>query len=72
MESSGRADSKTVIGITIWPRFDRENKETSCWFSNDQYCTIKGRDGVFIKMSETAEGEDKYIFVFHYRYRLYL
>ena len=37
-ESSGQADSKTVIGIPIWPRFDRENKETFCLFSNDQHC----------------------------------
>ena len=36
LESSGRADSKTVIGIPIWPRFDRENKETSWHISNDQ------------------------------------
>ena len=39
LESSGRADSKTVIGIPIWPRFDRENKETSWCISNEQYCT---------------------------------
>ena len=38
LESSGCADSKTVIGIPIWPRFDRENKETSWCISNEQYC----------------------------------
>ena len=38
LESSGRADFKTVIGIPIWPRFDRENKETSWSISNEQYC----------------------------------
>ena len=41
LESSGRADSKTVIGIPIWPRFDRENKETSWRISNEQYCSIQ-------------------------------
>ena len=30
MESSGLADSKTVIGIPNWPRFDRDNKGNIC------------------------------------------
>ena len=30
LESSGRADSKTVIEIPSWPRFDRENRGKIC------------------------------------------